>query len=164
MMHFLPYFSAFITIFGGGYLALLGFRVIKPKKDNPVNEEKMIRWHSKFGRFAKYGGIALVIWGIIILVYPDLNAFNLESKTVNKAWTLEQKSAMKLQVFNSSRYLQSINRDTADLVLTCYVDKYAEIYSVNDYNEQNKMTQDQVLKLMPIIKECFKKYGLKTIN
>ncbi len=80
------------------------------------------------------GGIALVIWGIIILVYPDLNAFNLESKTVNKAWTLEQKSAMKLQVFNSSRYLQSINRDTADLVIICYVDKYAEIYSVNDYN------------------------------
>jgi hypothetical protein len=165
MIHILPYISVFIMIFGGGYLALLGFRIINPKKDNPVHQEKMIKWHAKFGSFAKYVGTALVIWGIINLVYPDLNAFSFKIKTDNAPWTQEQKSEMKRQVLNSSKYLQSINPDTADLVLTCYVDKYTEKFTVKEFREQDKLTQDQLMKkIMPIIKECFKQYGLKTIN
>ncbi len=163
MIPVLPYISSFIMIFGGGYLALLGFRIIHPEKDNPEHQDKMIKWHAKFGSFAKYGGTALVIWGIINLIYPDLNAFNF--KTDSAPLTQEQKINMKRQVLNSSKYLQSINPDTADLVLTCYVDKYTEKFTVKEFREQDKMTQDQLMKqIMPIIKECFKQYGLKTIN
>ena len=70
---------------------------------------------------------------------------------------------MKEQVFNSSNFLKSIDPDTADLVVSCFVDKYTEKFTIKESWEQDKMTQEQIMELtMPIMKECFELYGIKT--
>jgi hypothetical protein len=158
----LNYISAFVMIFGGGYLALLGFRVINHKKDTPDNQEKMIIWHKKFGGFAKYGGIALVIWGIMNVIFPSLNTYTIDNNKMNVEWTNEEKEQFMDQIYNSSEYFKSINPDTSTLVLKCFVDKYSTKYSAEDRIRQNKMTQEEVIQLvMPIMNECFHQYGLK---
>jgi hypothetical protein len=164
-MMILAYISVFVTIFGGGYLTLLGFKVINPQKKNAEHQEKMIIWHKKFGAFTKYGGIALVIWGILNIVYPELNAFNFETKIANKTWTQTQKDEMKQSLIKSSAYLMSINPDTADLVSSCFVEKYTKLFTIKDYLDHDKLPQEKYIEItMPIIKECFEQYGLKTLK
>ena len=165
MTQILPYISAFIMIFGGGYLALLGFKIVNPQKDNPEHQEKMIKWHKKFGGFAKIGGIGLLIWGTLNLIYPDLNAFNFDNKKESKNWTQEQKDQLVLQVINGSNYLKSLNPDTANLVAKCFVDKYTDKFTLDDAWEQDKMPQEQVVELtLPIMNECFEQYGLQSLK
>jgi hypothetical protein len=165
MLTYLPYISAFILIFFGGYISLLGFKIIKPKKDNPEFQNKMIKWHKKFGNLAKYGGIALVIWGILNLVFPSLNPYNFENRKVKKEGTTEQKEQLMNQVINSSNLLKSINQDTAKFVAKCFVDKYTEQFTLEESWKQDKMPQEQVMQIvMPIIKDCMHQYGLKTVN
>jgi hypothetical protein len=161
MIKILPYISDFILIFGGLYAALLGFKVINPKKDNP----KMIKWHQKFDKFMKIGGIALMIWGIFNVIVPSLNSYNLDNKNEKKEWTNEQKEQMIKQVINSSRLLKSINQDTASLVAKCFVDKYTTKFTLEESWEQDKMPQEQVMPLVkPLIIDCMHQYGLKTEN
>ncbi len=70
---------------------------------------------------------------------------------------------MKQQVIKSSNFLQIINPDTADMVVTCFVDKYTEKFTLKESWEQDKMTQEQVMELtMPIMRECFELYGIQT--
>lgn len=162
-MMILTYISAFVMIFGGGYLALLGFGLINPKKDNPEHQEKMIKWHKKFGGFAKYGGLFLVIYGILNIAFPSLSPYTIDNKKETKNWTIEQKEQLMEQIINSSNYLKSINPDTARLVSKCFVDKYTEKYTIDDSWKQDKMTQEQVMQItMPIMNECFKQYELET--
>ncbi len=163
MIQILPYVFAFTSILGGAYIALLGFKIINPKKDNPEHQERMVKWHKKFGTFAKIGGIFLVIIGTINLVFPELSAINLDQEQKSKNWSQEQKDDFKHKIINSSNYLQSINTDTADLVAKCFVEKYSAKYSVADLWELDKLPQDSVLKItIPIINECFKQYGIET--
>ena len=163
MTQILMYFYVLTVLFGGGYLTLLGFKIINPKKDNQEQQERMKKWHKKFGNFAKFGGIALVIWGMVNLFYPDLNPFNFENKEVESGWTQERKETMVLQVIESSNYLKSINSDTAKLISNCFVEKYAKIFTFEDIHKQEKMTQEQVIELtMPLFKECFEYYGIET--
>jgi hypothetical protein len=53
-------------IAAGLYITAVGFRLYNPfkGKNEPDKEEE---WYRKFGTFFKYGGIALVIFGIILL-------------------------------------------------------------------------------------------------
>ena len=163
MTQILMYFYILTVLFGGGYLILLGFKIINPKKDNPEQQERMKKWHKKFGNFAKFGGIALVIWGMLNLIYPDLNPFNFEKKQESKNWTQGQKETMIKQVINGSNYLKSINSDTANLVANCFVDKYTKKFSLDDAWKQEELTQEQRMKLaLPLMKGCLKQYGLKT--
>jgi len=164
-MIILTYISAFVMIFGGGYLALLGFKKINPKKDNPEHQEKMIKWHKKFGGFAKYGGSFLVIYGILNIAFPSLSPYTPINEKVSKEWTIEQKDKLAEQIINSSNYLKTINQDTAILVSKCIVDKYTSTYSLDDSWKHDKMSQEEAMQIwMPIMKDCFKQYGLKTIK
>lgn len=60
-------FFAVAQLLAGVYMALVGFKVIDvfKGKSEPEKEEQ---WFKKFGGFFKYGGIALVILGIIQLL------------------------------------------------------------------------------------------------
>ena len=161
----LTYVSALVMIFGGGYLALLGFKVINPKKGNPEHQEKMIKWHKKFGGLAKYGGSALVIWGVLNIIFPTLSPYTMDTNKVTKEWTSEQKDKMMNQVINSSNFLKSINQDTARLVAKCFVDKYTEKFTLEESWEQDKMPQEQVNPLiLPLIRDCMNQYGIKMEN
>ncbi len=161
MIKILPYISDFILIFGGLYAALLGFKVINPKKDDP----KMIKWHQKFGKFMKIGGIALMIWGVFNLIIPSLNPYNFDNKDEKKEWTSEQKEQMMQQVINSSNLLKSTNPDTARLVAKCFVDKYTEKYTLEESWKHDKMSQEQMMPIiMPLIQDCLHQYGIKTVN
>jgi len=163
MIKILPYILNFFLIFGGLYSALLGFKVINHKKDNPVFQEKMGKWHQKFDKFMKIGGIALMIWGIFNLIIPSLNPYHIDNKDEKKGWTIEQKEQMIKQVINSSNLLKSINQDTARLVAKCFVDKYTEKFTLEESWKQDKMTQEQVMPIiMPLIQNCMHLYGIKT--
>jgi hypothetical protein len=134
---------------------LIGFDIIKLKAKKPEDEERMIVWRKKFGNFFKIGGILLLIMGVFLLIMSDL-----DNEPAN--WTQSQKDQLKQQVINSSNFLQSINPDTADMVGKCVVDKYTEKFSLKDYKEQDKMSQDQIMELVaPIWKECFELYGIQ---
>ena len=162
MTQILPYFYTLTVLFGGVYLTLLGFKIYNPRKNNPEQQERMIKWHSKFGNFAKYVGIALILWGIINLTYPDLNPFKIESKEVNNSWTQERKDVMKHQVIEGSNYLKSLHPDTANLIASCFVEKYTKKFTFEDAWAQEEMTQEQVIKLtMPLFEECFNELGIK---
>jgi hypothetical protein len=164
MIQILPYFSAFIMIFGGGYLALLGFRIINPKKDNPEHREKMIKWHKKFGGFAKYGGSLLLILGVLNLIFPTLNPYNFDKKDVKREWSNQQKDQLMQQMINNLSQKQ-INQDTAKLVAKCFVDKYTTRFKLEDAWNQDTMPREKVMQLVtPIIKDCMTQYGIKTVN
>lgn len=142
----------------GLLITLIGYDIIKLKVKKPEDEERMIVWRKKFGKFFKIGGIGILIIGVFLIFAP-----NFSNKTAN--WTQSQKEEMKKQVLNSSNYLRSINPDTANLVVTCFVDKYTEKYTLQDSWNQDKMAQEQMMELtMPIMKECFELYGIKTIK
>jgi hypothetical protein len=147
---------AISMLISGIYMTLVGFNIIKLKAKKPEDVEKMKVWHQKFDKFFKIGGITVLIIGIFLLIAPD-------SDNENENWTISQKDQMKEQVFNSSNFLKSINSDTADLVVSCFVDKYTEKFTLKESWEQDKMTQEQIMELtMPIMKECFDLYGIKT--
>ena len=59
-------FFAVGQIIAGLYMTAVGFKIYNPfkGKNEPEKEEQ---WFKKFGTFFKYGGIALVILGIIQL-------------------------------------------------------------------------------------------------
>jgi hypothetical protein len=161
MIKILPYISDFILIFGGLYAALLGFKVINPKKDNP----KTIKWHQKFDKFMKIGGIALMTWGIINLIVPSLNPYNFDNKNDKKEWTNEQKEQMIKQMINGSKLLKSINQDTAILIAKCFVDKYTIKFTHEESRKQDKLPQEQVMPIvMPLIRDCMHQYGINTQN
>ena len=147
---------AISMLISGIYMTLVGFNIIKLKAKKAEDVEKMKVWHQKFDKFFKIGGITILIIGIFLLIAPKI-----DSETEN--WTLSQKDQMKEQVFNSSNFLKSIDPDTADLVVSCFVDKYTEKFTIKESWEQDKMTQEQIMELtMPIMKECFELYGIKT--
>ena len=142
-------------LLSGLLITLIGFGIIKLKAKKPEDEERMIVWRKKFGRLFKIGGIVILIIGVFLLIAPDSNK-------EHGNWTQSQKEQLKQQVINSSKFLQSINPDTADSVATCFVDKYTKKFTLQESWEQDKMTQEQVIKLtMPIMRECFESYGIK---
>jgi len=146
---------ALSTLMSGLLITLIGFNIIKLKAKKPDDEERMIVWRKKFGKFFKIGGIVILISGVFVILAPDLN-----NEPAN--WTQSQKEEMKKQMISSSNFLQSINTDTADLVVTCFVDKYTEKFTLQESWEQDKMTQEQIMELtIPIMKECFELYGLQ---
>ena len=146
---------AISMLLSGLFITLIGFDIIKLKAKKTEDEERMIEWRKKFGKFFKIGGIVILIIGVFLFIVPDSN-----NEPAN--WTQSQKDQMKQQVINSSNFLQSINPDTADLVVTCFVDKYTEKFTLKESWEQDKMTQEQVMELtMPIMRECFDLYGIQ---
>jgi hypothetical protein len=162
MIHILPFISGFIMIFGGGYLVLLGFKIINPKKKDPIAQEKMIIWHKKFGGFAKICGIILLILGALNLIYPEFSSLDIKKESATKNWTQDQKDQLMHQVINGSKYLKSLNPDSANIVARCFVDKYTEKFTLDDAWKQDKMRQDQILELtLPLMNECLKQLGLK---
>ena len=146
---------AISMLLSGLFITLIGFDIIKLKAKKPEDEERMIEWRKKFGKFFKIGGIVILVIGVFLLIAPDSN-----NEPAN--WTQSQKDQMKQQVLSSSNFLQSINPDTADLVVTCFVDKYTDKFTLQESWEQDKMTQEQVMELtMPIMRECFELYGIE---
>lgn len=146
---------AISMLLSGLLITLIGFDIIKLKAKKPEDEERMIIWRKKFGMFFKIGGIVILIIGVFLLIAPDS-----DNEPAN--WTQSQKDQMKQQVISSSNFLQSINPDTADLVVTCFVDKYTDKFTLQESWEQDKMTQEQVMELtMPIMRECFELYGIQ---
>jgi len=146
---------AISMLLSGLLIAFIGFDIIKLKAKKPEDEERMIEWRRKFGNFFKIGGIVILIIGVFLLIVPDSN-----NEPAN--WTQSQKDQMKQQLINSSKYLQSINPDTAYLVVTCFVDKYTEKFTLKQYWEQDRMTQEQVMELtMPIMRECLDLFGIQ---
>jgi hypothetical protein len=146
---------AISMLLSGLFITFIGFDIIKLKAMKSEDEKRMIEWRKKFGKFFKIGGILILISGVFLLIAPD-------SDNEPTKWSQSQKDQMKQQVINSSNFLQSINSDTADLVVTCFIDKYTEKFTLKESWEQDKMTQEQVLELtMPIMRECFKLYGIQ---
>lgn len=162
MIQILPYIYVIAVLFGGVYLSLLGFKIYNPQKNDPEQQERMIKWHDKFGNYAKYGGIALIFWGVINLTNPDLNPFNFEREEVNTGWTQERKEVMKQQIIKGSNYLKSLPLDSANLITSCYVEKYTRKFTFEDAWAQEKMTQEQVLELtIPLFEECINELGIE---
>lgn len=146
---------AISMLLSGLFITLIGFDVIKFKAKKPEDEERMIAWRKKFGKFFKIGGVVILILSVLLLIAPD-------SDNDPANWTQSQKEQMKQQVMNNSDFLQSINPDAADLVVTCFVDKYTEKFTLQDSREQDKMTQEEILELtMPLMRECFELYDIK---
>ena len=147
---------AISMLISGIYMTLVGFNIIKLKAKKAEDVEKMKVWHQKFDKFFKIGGITLLTIGIFLLIAPD-------SDNEYENWTLSQKEQMKEQIFNSSNFLKNMNPDTADLVLSCYVENYTEKFTLKEAWEQDKMTQEQIMEItMPIMKDCLNLYGIKT--
>jgi hypothetical protein len=147
---------AISMLMSGIFITLIGFDIIKLKAKKPEDEERMIVWRKKFGKYFKIGGIGILIIGVFLIF-----ASNSNNKPAN--WTQSQKEEMKKQVINSSNFLQSINPDTADLIVTCIVDKYTVKYTLQESWEQDKMPQEQIMELtMPIWKECLELYNIQT--
>lgn len=146
---------AISILMSGLLITLIGFDIIKLKAKKPEDEEQMIFWRKKFGKFFKIGGFLILIIGVFLIIAPDSN-----KEPAN--WSQSQKDEMKKQVIIGSNFLQSINSDTANLVATCFVDKYTEKFTLQESYAQDTMTQDQRLKLiLPIMQECFDLYGIK---
>ncbi len=146
---------AISMLLSGLFITLIGFNIIKLKPKRPEDEERMIEWRKKFGKFFKIAGIVILIIGVFLLIAPDS-----DNEPAN--WTQSQKDQMKQQVINSSNFLQSMNTDTADMVVTCFVEKYTGIFTIQESREQDKMTQEQIMELvMPIWNECFQLYGIQ---
>jgi small neutral amino acid transporter SnatA (MarC family) len=93
MLQILPYLYTLIVLSGGIYLTLLGFKIYKPRMKSPEEQEKMNNWHIKFGTFAKYGGIALTLWGVINLTNSDLNPFNFEKHSSRNHCVVAKRSS-----------------------------------------------------------------------
>lgn len=53
-------FYGYFNLILGTIMTLIGFSVYRP-----FTKEKEETFHKKFGNFFKYGGIALIIWGLI---------------------------------------------------------------------------------------------------
>jgi hypothetical protein len=146
---------AISILLSGLITTLIGFDIIKLKAKKPGDEERMIIWRKKFGKLFKIGGIVMLIIGVFLLIVPYL-----DKEPAN--WTQSQKEEMKRQVINSSNFLQTINPDTADLVVTCFVEKYTGKFTLKESWDQDKMTQEQIMELtMPIMTECFELYGIE---
>jgi hypothetical protein len=146
---------AISMLMSGLIITLIGFEIIKLKAKKPADEERMIVWRKKFGKFIKIGGIVILIMGVLLLIAPD-------SDKESANWSHSKKEEMKKIVMNSSNFLQSMNPDTADIVVTCFVDKYTEKFTLQESWEQDKMTQEQIMKLtMPLWNECFELYGIQ---
>jgi hypothetical protein len=143
-------------LLSGLFITLIGFNIIKLKPRKPEDEEKMAIWRKKFSNSFKIGGSLILIIGVFLAIAPILNI-----KSGN--WSQSQKEEMKKQVINNSNFLQSLNPDTANMVVTCFVDKYTEKYSLQDSWKQDKLPQEQIIELtMPMLKECFQLYGIET--
>lgn len=146
---------AISMLLSGLLITLIGFEIIKLKAKKPEDEARMIVWRKKFGNFFKIGGIGILIIGVFLLIAPDS-----DNEPAN--WTYSKKEDMKKLVINSSKFLQSMNTDTADMVVSCFVDKYTEKFTLQESWDQDKMTQEQIMELtMPIWNECFQLYGIQ---
>ncbi len=147
---------ALCMLLSGLLITLIGFDVIKLKTKNSVDEERMNVWRKRFGNFFKIAGIIVLTIGVYLIIMPNSN-----NKPEN--WTQSQKEAMKNQVINSSYFLKNMNPDSADLIVSCFVNKYTEKYTLKESWEQDKMTLEQLKELTsPLMEECFELYGIKT--
>ncbi len=62
---------AISMLLSGLFITLIGFDIIKLKAKKPADEERMIEWRKKFGKFFKVGGIVILIIGVFLLIAPD---------------------------------------------------------------------------------------------
>ena len=144
-------FSTYSLIISGFFITLVGFNVIKLK-----GTEKFLS-NKKFRIFSKIFGIITLLYGILLVATVNSNS--------TQEWTQEQKEQMKKEILANSQYFQSMNPDTADMILTCFVDKYTEKYTLEDAKEQEKMSESEIEKIVrPIFLECFKKYLPEQFN
>lgn len=158
MFNTFNFLFAVIWILGGIYISLLAFKVIKHKNNSAEKQEKWNQWHSKFGLIAKVCGILLVVFGVLTLLS---SSFQTKKQVDKNGWTVEQKEVMAASVIKSSTVLTSINRDTANLVAKCFVEKYTQLYTFDEATAQDKMLEEQKAKfVLPLITDCFKQYGL----
>ncbi len=151
MITIIPIVSSIVAIFGGIYLTLLGFRKIKNK---PEHRERMELWHNKFGGFAKYGGIALIIIGVFNFV---INVADLD--TDDKNWTEKQKIKLIENTIESSSYLKSLDPEISNLIAKCFVDNYTEKYTLAEAWEHDELPPHEIEEIViPMINECIDKY------
>jgi hypothetical protein len=151
MIDIIPIITSIVAIFGGIYLMLLGFKKIRNK---PEHRERMELWHKKFGGFAKYGGIALIIIGVFNFI---INVADLD--TDDKNWTEKQKIKMIEQTIESSAYLKSLDPELANSIAKCFVDNYTEKYTLTEAWEHDELPpQDMEQIVTPLINGCIGKY------
>ena len=151
MIDIIPIISSIIAISGGIYLTLLGFKKIRSK---PEHRERMELWHKKFGGFAKYGGITLIIIGVFNFV---INIVDLD--TDDKNWTEKQKIKMIENTIESSSYLKSLDTEVSYLIAKCFVDNYTEKFTLAEAWEHDELPPHEIDEIvMPMITECIDKY------
>lgn len=81
--------------------------------------------------------------------------FSCDAPTTD-SWTEAEKKHFKKRLIKSTNYLQSINRDTAEIIATCFVERIAKVYGVQDLNkrlfEPNKDSSNALID--SLIEEC----------
>jgi hypothetical protein len=154
MINIIPIVSSIVAILGGIYIALLGFRKIQPENKKPEHRERMELWHKKFGGFAKYGGITLIIIGIFNLV---INVADFD--TDDKNWTEKQKNKLIEHTIESSTYLKSLDPELSYSIAKCFVDSYTEKYTLAEAWEHDELPpQDMEEIVTPLINKCIGNY------
>jgi hypothetical protein len=146
--------SSIVAILGGIYIALLGFRKVRPEKNKPEQRERMELWHKKYGGFAKYGGLFLILIGVFNFVINVV-----EFDTSDNNWTEKQKNSMTKQIIDSSSYLKSIDYELANTIAMCIVENYTAKYTSIEVKEHDKLPSQELDEIMnPLIHECINKY------
>jgi len=157
MTDIIDLYFAISTSLIGLFITLIGYNVIKLKGKKPEDEERMIIWRKKFGKLFRILGVVMIFIGISLLILSF-------SDKRNDKWTESHKEDMKSLVINNSPFIQSLNPELRDLVVTCFVETYTKKYtlkeSLGEVKEGQWPEEYQLTVMVPIMRECFEKYGL----
>jgi hypothetical protein len=166
-MELIAYLSVLLILTFGLFLILISYKILHIKFKDSIKQERLNQWYIRNTKKTKIIGFIMIIWAILNFLFPNLNPYyGAEKKQEQPAksmieWTSELKLSMKKDILSGSKKLQSMNTDTASIVLDCFVEKYTQQYSVQDYSNIYKLSSIELQKIVnPIMSRCYAESGV----
>ena len=160
MDNFLYIFNI-IVLLVGVYIFLIVFKIYRPKHKTEEQKEKFQEWHIKFGTILKICSIIMIISGLYDIFGGD--SFRQQKDSNNHQWTEKQRENMVNGCIQNAKHEGTYYPGLTEEYCKCSVDEMIKVLTLTKYLEMqnNPSKQERSKIIMPIVKDCLKKYNLK---
>jgi hypothetical protein len=153
--NYFPYINGSVFFIAGLYFFLLSFRIYKPKYKTAEQALKVDALLSRWGNWAKFGAIYMILFGAYNLIWHDSDFYRLNSAVENNKWTAKDRAVViKMCMKGAVAAAKKYPKITLDYC-TCSTDKIIKSMSRKDYIEDaSKPAAEQNKIDSPFIQGC----------
>lgn len=83
------------------------------------------------------------------------------SVNTHREYTPAEKIILRDGFIESSQFMQSLQKDTSEMVASCFVDKYVTKFNMKEIESHGTMTMKELSDItMPLLYQCLEQFGI----